>query len=262
MSFDRAADYYDATRALPVDVHRRLTAMLVTELASRGPCLEIGVGTGRVALPLVAHGVELVGVDIAGQMLRRLVVNAGGHSPLPLAVADVSALPFADSCFGAVLASHVLHLIADWRAVVDEAVRVLASGAVFLVDFGGGVPAPWSVPTDALMRAQGVVRSRPGMSDPHPVTAHLEGRARPRPLAPLTMTTTRSLAQDLAEWESQLHSWTWSSSAEQMSSACAAVRQWASDTDWPLDRLVGLERTIQWWAFDIVGPAGAGEPGS
>jgi hypothetical protein len=30
------------------------------------------------------------------------------------------------------------------------------------------------------------------------------------------------------------------------------VRQWASDNGWPLDRRVVLERTIQWWAFDIA----------
>ena len=32
----------------------------------------------------------------------------------------------------------------------------------------------------------------------------------------------------------------------------ADVRRWASDNDWPLDRRVEMERTIQWWAFDLV----------
>ena len=81
MSFDRAADFYDTTRALPVDVHDRLTTMLLTELSARPLCLEIGVGTGRIALPLVERGVSMIGVDIAPKMLRRLVVNAGGRSP-------------------------------------------------------------------------------------------------------------------------------------------------------------------------------------
>ncbi len=254
MSFDRAADYYDTTRALPADVHDRLTAMLVAELWTRRLSLEIGVGTGRIALPLVENGVSMIGVDIAPKMLRRLAVNAGGTQPFPLCEADVTVLPFAPRVFDAVLASHVLHLVPDWRTTVDEAVRVLGTGSVFLVDFGGAPPAPWHETTSAVLKANGVVRMRPGMSDPEPVVEHLKGRARARPLAPLTFLVERSLAQDLDDWEAQRHSWTWSLNRTQVETAVRTVRQWASDTGWPLDRRVSLERTIQWWAFDVVSP--------
>ncbi|HXQ75926.1 MAG TPA: class I SAM-dependent methyltransferase [Acidimicrobiales bacterium] len=255
MSFDRAADFYDATRALPPDVHARLTAILAAELTPRGRCLEIGVGTGRIALPLVAEGVDLVGLDIAPLMLRRLVDNAGGRRPLPLCVADVTALPFADRRFDAVVASHVLHLVVDWRATVDEAVRVVGPGGVLLVDFGGGPSAPWGEPADAVMRSHVVVRVRPGVSSPEPVADHLSGRAVARPLPPLTMTVERTLGQDLADWEGQRHSWTWSANPAQIAAGCDGVRRWAADDGWPLDRRVELERTIQWWAFDLVDPA-------
>jgi len=252
MSFDRAADFYDASRALPDDVRHRLTTMLATELAPRGLCLEIGVGTGRIALPLAAAGVRLVGVDIAPKMLQRLVANAGGHQLFPIAVADVTALPFDHGCFDAVLASHLLHLIPEWDQAVDEAARVLRPGGAFLVDFGGGPPAPWSESMRAVLREHGVDRVRPGMSDPGPVADHLSGRARARPLPPLTMTVHRSLGQDLADTRKQINSWTWSASAEQIAAACDALRKWASDNSWPLDRQVELHRTIQWWAFDIA----------
>jgi SAM-dependent methyltransferase len=254
MSFDRAADFYDATRGLPADVHARLTALLVEELAGRRPCLEIGVGTGRIALPLVAAGVELIGVDIAPKMLRRLVDNSGGEQPCPLCVADVTALPLARSSFGAVLASHLLHLVPDWRRTVDEALRVLRPGGVFLVDFGGGPPAPWHAATSALLKSHGVVLARPGMSDPRPVEEHLRGRALSRPLGPVTMTVERTLAQDLADWEARINSWTWSATSAQISAAVDEARQWAADNDWPLDRRARFPRTIQWWAFDTVVP--------
>jgi ubiquinone/menaquinone biosynthesis C-methylase UbiE len=253
MSFDRAADFYDATRALPSEVHTRLTAVLAAEVAGRGPCLEIGVGTGRIALPLVAEGVVLVGVDIAPMMLRRLAHNAGGHPPFPLCVADVTALPFSGGRYGAVLASHVLHLLVGWGAAVDEAVRVLRPGGVFLVDFGGAPAAPWHEATEAVLKENGVTRRRPGTSDPAEVARHLTGRARCRPLEPLTMTVERTLAQDLADWEGQRHSWTWSLGPEQIAAAALGVRRWASENGWPLDRRVELLRTIQWWAFDVVG---------
>jgi hypothetical protein len=44
-----------------------------------------------------------------------------------------------------------------------------------------------------------------------------------------------------------------------MAAACAGIRRWASENGWPLDREVGLERTIQWWAFD-VGDEGRVQP--
>jgi hypothetical protein len=52
VNFDRAAGYYDATRALPATPMAQLTGLLAAELAGRQPCLEIGVGTGRFALEL------------------------------------------------------------------------------------------------------------------------------------------------------------------------------------------------------------------
>ncbi|HXQ43564.1 MAG TPA: class I SAM-dependent methyltransferase [Acidimicrobiales bacterium] len=253
MSFDRAADFYDATRSFPPGIQARLTAMLAAEVTPRGRCLEIGVGTGRIALPLVAAGVPLAGVDIASKMLRRLVENADGNEAPLLCVADVTALPFGSHRFGAVLACHVLHLIDDWRAAVDEAVRVLHRGGVLLVDFGGAPLAPWSTVADAVMKDRGIVRIRPGMSDPGPVADHLSGRAVARALPAFTMTVERTLAQDLSDWEGQIHSWTWSQDPGAIAEACAGMRRWASDNGWPLERRVALERTIQWWAFDLVG---------
>ena len=77
VSFDRAAGYYDATRGLPADVQEALTEVLAHELEGKGPCLEVGVGTGRIALPLHRRGVPLV-ADWRGALeesLRVLVPN-------------------------------------------------------------------------------------------------------------------------------------------------------------------------------------------
>ena len=185
VSFDRAADFYDATRALDPEVHARLTSMLVAELAGRGTCLEIGVGTGRIALPLVAAGVDLIGVDIAPKMLRRLIDNAGGRRPLPLAVADVTTLPFGAGRIGAVLASHVLHLIPALagrgrRGRPAARARRCAAGRLrYRSGRPRGTPS-----AQAALRAHGVVLDRPGMRDLRPVDRYLEGRARARALAP------------------------------------------------------------------------------
>ena len=50
--------------------------------ASGGPILEIGVGTGRVAIPLARQGMEVVGVDLNEPMLKIAQQNALTVAPL------------------------------------------------------------------------------------------------------------------------------------------------------------------------------------
>jgi SAM-dependent methyltransferase len=144
VNFDRAAGFYDATRALPADAMAELTTVLSAELAGRQPCLEIGVGTGRIALPLRDQGIRLAGLDISEGMLRQLAANAGGGSPVPLLRADATRLPVAARTFGAVLAVHVMHLIQDWRVAADEALRVLRPGGVLVAGLQGQSRPQWA----------------------------------------------------------------------------------------------------------------------
>ena len=55
------------------------TVDLLVELAGDGPALELAVGTGRVALPLSARGVEVHGVDLSEAMLARLRAKPGAE---------------------------------------------------------------------------------------------------------------------------------------------------------------------------------------
>jgi len=250
ISFERAADFYDATRGLPGDVHDALTEILAAELSGRRRCLEIGVGTGRIALGLHQRGADMLGADIAPAMLQRLVSNAGGTLPFPLLLADATRLAFRPASCGAVLASHVLHLIGSWASAVDEVMRVLAPSGVLLVDFGGGAPSPWTGAARDVMRRHGVLHVRPGVSSPEQLAAHLGRQVSTRPLSPVRFGVTRCLARDLDEWQRQIHSWTWPYGPGQMKEACDQVRRWAETESWPLDREVTVERVIQWWAFD------------
>ena len=65
-----AADTFDPAVLDPaVDV--------LAELAGGGPALELGVGTGRVALPLARRGVRVHGIDLSGPMLDQLRAKPG-----------------------------------------------------------------------------------------------------------------------------------------------------------------------------------------
>lgn len=61
----------------------------LAQLAGDGPALELGVGTGRVALPLARRGVDVHGVDASEAMLERLRAKAGADE-LTVTVGDIT----------------------------------------------------------------------------------------------------------------------------------------------------------------------------
>jgi len=138
LSFDHAADIYDATRGDADHISAKLTDALQRELdaVATDQLLEIGVGTGRISRPLMERGVRVTGVDIAPRMLAKLREQLGPHhTPPDLLIADATALPFASRAFRAALTVHVLHLVSDWRAALTEIRRVVAPGGVFIHHF-------------------------------------------------------------------------------------------------------------------------------
>src|SRR5690348_13620274 len=51
---------------------------LLAELARGGAALELGIGTGRIALPLADRGVQVHGIDLSEAMVARLRAKPGG----------------------------------------------------------------------------------------------------------------------------------------------------------------------------------------
>src|ERR687884_1192764 len=50
----------------------------LTELTGDGRALELGIGTGRIAVPLAARGVRVEGIDASPAMVERLRAKPGG----------------------------------------------------------------------------------------------------------------------------------------------------------------------------------------
>ena len=51
----------------------------LVERAKGGPALELGIGTGRIALPLTRRGVRVHGIDVSRAMVDRLLDKSGGE---------------------------------------------------------------------------------------------------------------------------------------------------------------------------------------
>lgn len=142
-SFDRVADRYDRTRAVPPEAATQITNAIVALLghARRPSLLEIGVGTGRVAAPLAASGVRVVGVDVARRMLAQLVAKDTDVVPV---VANAQALPFRPSTFDGALFVHILHLVAEPTLVVRAVGTLLRPGGALVLGCTEFAPGPRS----------------------------------------------------------------------------------------------------------------------
>src|SRR4029079_9156984 len=61
----------------------------IAALAGTGRALELGIGTGRIALPLAQRGVPVAGIELSQAMAARLRAKPGG-ADIPVAIGDFS----------------------------------------------------------------------------------------------------------------------------------------------------------------------------
>jgi len=138
--WDEYARFYDWENAQTMG---RRDVRFWQRLASKtaGPVLELGCGTGRVAIPVAKAGARVVGIDRSASMLdraRKRVRRAKLDGSLHLVRGDVRHLPFPDAGFGLVAAPYgILQSLLD-DATLDAALasarRVLRRGGTLGID--------------------------------------------------------------------------------------------------------------------------------
>lgn len=133
IAFDRAAEYYDETRGFPPGEEIEVAVLMAQagRLSAASRVLEIGIGTGRIALPLAKYVRGVYGVDLSLPMMERLRAKQSGER-VHIVQGDATRLPFETHSFDAAVAVHVFHLIPDWENLVGELERVLKPGAPLL----------------------------------------------------------------------------------------------------------------------------------
>lgn len=122
-----------------------LTARFDPSVFSR--LFEPGVGTGRIAIPLVERGYQVTGVDISEDMLaflKRRLEQDNRRLSLSLLQADVMRLPFRDAVFDIAVVVHLFYFIKPWQKAVNEILRVLKKdGPLILMHTGTGTEVPF-----------------------------------------------------------------------------------------------------------------------
>jgi SAM-dependent methyltransferase len=77
---ERVAERYDESSAEMFERETLdATVDFLAGLAGRGAALELGIGTGRIALPLTQRGVRVHGIDLSSAMVARLRAKAGAE---------------------------------------------------------------------------------------------------------------------------------------------------------------------------------------
>lgn len=102
-------------------VDAELLAELLVPLPAGARVLDLGCGTGWLAVRLAERGWRVVGLDPSAAMLERAAAR------LPVVRGDGLRLPFADGAFDAVCITAVLDFVEDPAALLREARRVAHS---------------------------------------------------------------------------------------------------------------------------------------
>ncbi|HUA11695.1 MAG TPA: class I SAM-dependent methyltransferase [Solirubrobacteraceae bacterium] len=84
---DVAAAYDESVAQQFTPAELEQTAAVLAHLAGSGAALELGIGTGRVAVPLAERGVAVTGIDLSRAMVERLRTKPGGHA-IPVTIGD------------------------------------------------------------------------------------------------------------------------------------------------------------------------------
>jgi putative AdoMet-dependent methyltransferase len=137
-NFDSWASRYDVIVAADTETYfARYDAVLdaVVEMAHPAPgerVLDIGTGTGNLALRCLSHDVEVIGLDPSELMLRRAQEKAGPNPRVAFQQVGEPFLciPCPESTFDAVVSTYAYHHVPhrDRAASVREMVRVLKPG--------------------------------------------------------------------------------------------------------------------------------------
>ena len=237
ISFDRAASYYDETRASDPESLRAIVDLLEATMPGRGPVLEFGVGTGQIAIPLTARGVPVVGLDLSADMMA--VLKTKTSLPPPLVRGDATRLPVGDHALGGAYARWVLHLVPEWMQVLRELDRTVVPGGVVAIE-PGGFSGPFRETYLRFKEILGEAVVAVGLTAVDRDEQLDAGFAAVgwmlRDEVPILYDRSVSLTEVFADIPTKRWSWTWRVPDDELARATAEVKAWASDRFGDLDR--------------------------
>ncbi len=135
---DRFAEVYDDWYGDITDVDACTRHLASVAAARGGPVLELGIGSGRLAIPLARLGVEVHGIDASAAMIERLRAKPGGGD-ITVTVGDMAEVALIDPpAFSVVLVAFNtffnLATEADQRRCLERVAALLAPDGVLVLE--------------------------------------------------------------------------------------------------------------------------------
>jgi SAM-dependent methyltransferase len=158
---DVAARYDDPSDRMfdPAAIARVVDVL--AELAADGAALELGVGTGRIAVPLSERGIPVHGIDLSEAMVARLRAKPGGGS-IGVTIGDFATTSVDETFAVAYLVYNTINNLTTQDAQVacfENVAGHLAPGGHFVVEVGvpdlrrlppGQTAVPFAIGADQL----------------------------------------------------------------------------------------------------------------
>src|SRR5262245_66474580 len=113
-------------------------ADLLAELAGGGRALELAIGTGRIALPLAARGIEVAGIELSNAMVAQLRAKPGGGD-IPVQIGDMTTTTIEGPFSLVYLVYNTIENLTTQEAQVAcfrNAAAHLSPGGCFLIEVG------------------------------------------------------------------------------------------------------------------------------
>ena len=124
--WDGVADSYAARPIQNLDLHDRTVERSASYLTPEAQVLEIGCGTGTIALRLAPHAGHVLATDISARLLEIAEGRRAEKGVSNVSFARHEAADLPEGPFDAVMSFNVLHLIED----MDGALAAIAAGAI------------------------------------------------------------------------------------------------------------------------------------
>ena len=133
-----AARYDDATGEHFEPAVIAATVDFMAGLAGDGPALELGIGTGRIALPLSGRGIPVHGIDLSEEMVERLRAKPGAER-IEVTIGDFATTRVAGEFSLVYLVFNTINNLTTQDAQVacfQNAAAHLAAGGSFVIEVG------------------------------------------------------------------------------------------------------------------------------